>query len=295
MRLLIFGAAGMLGHKALQTLAGRFEVAGTVRRPLADYAGLSSLSDARLFPGVSADDPGSVEGALDSFRPDAVLNCIGVVKQLKQAHNPVVSIGINALFPHQIATQCRARGIRMVQFSTDCVFSGHTGNYNEDDPPDAEDLYGRTKLLGEIVGPGCLTLRTSIVGRELDRHTGLFDWFLSNRGGRVKGYRRALYTGYTTLALSRLIGDILEHHPGLEGLWHVASDAINKYDLLVMLNEAVGSGITIEPDDAFICDRRLDSTRFRRATDHSPPSWPEMIEELAADPTPYPMPELAGA
>src|SRR5207253_2340396 len=151
--------------------------------------------------------------------------------------DPVVCLSINSLFPHRLARLCHAAKARLIHVSTDCVFSGRKGNYTEADQPDAEDLYGRSKLLGEVQGPGCLTLRTSIIGRELDTRQGLVEWFLSNQGRKVKGYRRAIFSGLTTDALSELIGRIILNHPDLEGLWHVASAPINKFELISLVRD----------------------------------------------------------
>ena len=249
MVVLVLGAAGMLGHRVMQDLAPRFDLVGTVRTAASDYAGHPVMGRMRLLGDVRADDLGSINDALARTRPAAVVNCVGVIKQLPAAKSPLPAIGINALFPHQLAQLCQASKARLIHISTDCVFSGRKGGYTEDDSSDAEDLYGRTKFLGEVTGPGCLTLRTSIIGRELSGHVGLLDWFLQQRGRTVRGYARAIYSGLTTPVLARLIGDLLERHPGLEGLWHVSTDPISKYDLLALLNQAFGLGVTIERDE----------------------------------------------
>lgn len=287
MVVLVLGAAGMLGHRVMLDLAPRFDLVGTVRTSAASHANHPILGRMRLLGDVSADDLGSVERAIADTRPAAVVNCIGVIKQLPEAKSPLPAIAVNALFPHQLAQLCRAAGARLVHIGTDCVFSGRKGGYTEDDISDAEDLYGRTKYLGEVTGPGCLTLRTSIIGRELKGHVGLVDWFLAQRGRTVRGFARAIYTGLTARRLAGLIGDVLERHPGLEGLWQVSSDAVSKYELLGLLNDAFDLGATIERDEAFVCDRSLDSRRFRQATGFRPATWPEMVRELAEDPTPY--------
>ncbi len=290
MRVLVLGASGMLGHKLLQVLSSRFEVAGTVRGLLADVAGLPVLDGARLIPEVRAEDLAGVEAAIEEFGPDAVLNCIGVIKQLDAGREATQAIQVNALFPHQLAEMCVSRDIRLVHFGTDCVFSGKRGNYTEEDMPDAEDLYGRTKLLGEIGGTGCLTLRTSIIGRELVRDSSLLEWFLGHREKHVSGFAKALFTGFTTQVLAAIVGDILLDHPDMDGVWHVSADPISKYELLKLVNEAYGTGVTIEENHSFFCDRRLDSTRFRQTTGFQPPNWPDMIRQIAADPTPYGQP-----
>jgi dTDP-4-dehydrorhamnose reductase len=205
------------------------------------------------------------------------------VKRHPEAPDPVACIGVNALFPHRLGAVCARHGVRLIQLSTDCVFSGRRGGYRECDPPDPEDLYGRSKLLGELDRPGCLTLRTSMIGRELGRQRGLLEWFLAQRGGAVRGFRRAIFTGLTTPALSRILVRVIGEHPGLAGIWHVGSEPISKHDLLVGVRDGAGLDIRIAPDDTYACDRSLDSTRFRRATGITPPSWVEMLDELCAE------------
>jgi dTDP-4-dehydrorhamnose reductase len=229
----------------------------------------------------------SVVGAFARVRPDAVVNCIGIIKQFKEAHEYLPSITINALFPHRLTELARATGTQMIHVSTDCVFSGRKGSYTESDVPDAEDLYGRTKHLGEVTGPGCLTLRTSIVGRGLRRGPGLIDWFVSQRGGIVNGYARVIYSGLTTLVFGEVIADVLERHPDLEGLWQVSSDPISKYELLGLANQAMGLGIQINRDETIVNDRSLDSSRFQKRTGFKAPAWPEMIASMASDSTGY--------
>jgi dTDP-4-dehydrorhamnose reductase len=236
---------------------------------------------------VLAEDIGTVRRVLDERRPDVAENCVGVVKQLAEAKDPVTSISVNALFPHLLARECRGRGIRLIHVSTDCVFSGKQGRYKESDSSDASDLYGRTKFLGEVPGPGCLTLRTSIIGRELHGSHGLIEWFLSQQGKSVRGFRRAIFSGLTTRELSRVICRVIESHPDLEGLYHVAAEPISKFDLLHLVRDAYGLDITIEPDDSFACDRSLDGTRFRKAAGYVAPPWSEVIAAMHEDPTPY--------
>ncbi|MBD3326970.1 sugar nucleotide-binding protein, partial [candidate division KSB3 bacterium] len=236
---------------------------------------------------VSAENIDSVIQAIASVQPDVVINGIGVIKQSSAANDPLTSISINALFPHRVAQICRAAQSRLIQISTDCVFSGQQGQYTEDNLPDPVDLYGQTKLLGEVTYPGCLTLRTSIIGRELSTQHGLIEWFLSQRGKAIQGYTRAIYSGLTTQALAELLGKIIAEFPDLDGLWHVSSDAISKYDLLCLVKDLCQLDITIEPEAAFVCDRSLDSRRFRQTTGYTPPSWPEMIRQMAEDFTFY--------
>lgn len=288
MKVLILGATGMLGHKLMQVLAGRFTVTGTVRKGVSDYTDHPILGKMTLIEGVTADDLESVTRAVEKSRPDLIINCIGIVKQLPTARDPLPSIAINALFPHQLAQICQKQKIRMIHMSTDCVFSGNKGKYTEEDPSDAEDLYGKSKFLGEVDYPGCLTIRTSIIGRELDSAHGLVEWFLHQRGKTIQGYKKAIFSGLTTNALAEIIGTIIESHPELHGVWQVAAEPISKYDLLMLLKlQYQTDDIVIEPDESVISDRSLNGSRFSAATTITVPSWPVMIEQLYRDPTPY--------
>jgi dTDP-4-dehydrorhamnose reductase len=301
MRVLILGAGGMLGHKVWQIFRDRFDCRAAVRTRLP----LPPFDDERVIDGFDAGDFDGVTRLFAKVQPEVVVNCIGVVKQLAAAHDPIASITLNTLFPHVVARACGEVGARMIHISTDCVFAG-TGSrrsdslvrpssraqvglesptyvyYSEADVPDATDLYGRSKLLGEVT-EGALTIRTSIIGRELQASNGVVEWFLANRGGSVRGFTRAVFSGVTTTTLANLLADVIEHQPAVGGLYHVAGDAITKYDLLVMLNEAFRAGVTITPDDSVVIDRTLDGTRFREATGLVPPAWPEMIAALAAE------------
>lgn len=282
------GGSGMLGHKLVQVLGSRFEVWATIRSDSPSPAVAKTLAGARLVCGVRVEEPETIAGALEDSRATAVVNAIGIIKQLDAARAAAPSIRVNALFPHELAATCAPRGARLVHISTDCVFSGDRGGYVEDDVPDAHDLYGRSKLLGEVVdAPNAITLRTSIVGRELHDARGLFEWFLSQQGNHVRGFSRATFSGVTTAVLADLIGDLIERHPQLAGLWHVSAAPIDKLTLLRELRDAMGLEIEIEPDDSLVIDRSLNSSRFRGETGWTPPTWRTMLADLAKDPTPY--------
>jgi dTDP-4-dehydrorhamnose reductase len=286
-RTLILGATGMLGHKLTQVLSQQFEVFATVRSSTESLAGNAAIASTQSIANVSVENFDSAVRAIALAKPQCVVNCIGIVKQQLAAKDPIPSIAVNALFPHRLAQVCQAAGIRLIHISTDCVFSGRKGNYLESDVADAEDLYGRTKLLGEVSGDGCLTVRTSIIGRELVASHGLVEWFLSQEGKAIRGYKKAIFTGFTTNALAEILANIIAQHSNLQGVWHVAAEPINKFDLLSLVKDVYGLNIQIEPDEVFVCDRSLKSDRFRQATGFVPPAWPDMIETMYHDPTPY--------
>lgn len=287
MRVIVLGAAGMLGHKLLQRLRADYDVAGTVRGSAPNPELGRVLRGIKVYTGVDTVDLSSLKGAIDNWKPQVVVNAIGIINKGIAASDPLASITVNSLLPHQLAQIAAAHGAKLVHFSTDCVFSGRRGNYIEDDEPDPVDLYGRTKLLGEVPGPNALTLRTSFVGRELRGHLGLIDWFLAQRGCRVHGFVRALYSGLTTLAMADLIAWLISAQPELRGIWHVSGEPISKFDLLQLVKRVYRLDIEIVPDENFVCDRPLDSTRFRNQTGCRPPSWEDMIATMHRDEDTY--------
>ncbi|MBN1877022.1 MAG: SDR family oxidoreductase [Anaerolineae bacterium] len=286
-KVLILGSSGMLGHKVYRQLHFQRDIFVTFRSQPSLWLSHPVFTDLDCYHAcddVDVFNLDSIKKVITELRPQVVINCIGIVKQRAEAKFAIPSIQVNALFPHQLADLCEARGTRLIHLSTDCVFSGQRGNYTEDDLPDPVDLYGRTKLLGELDRPGCLTLRTSIIGWELKHRAGLLEWLATQRGQTIKGYRNAIYSGVSTAVLAQLIGNLLENHPALSGIYHVASESITKYDLLVRLRDALGwDDITIEPEDVFQCDRSLNGARFEAAIGWASPTWDEMIAGLAAE------------
>jgi len=287
MRVLVLGAYGMLGHKLVQHLSSDFYVTGGVRKIDESKNHFLDLSGASVIDGVDAMNISSIQDAISTTDPDVVINCIGLIKQKAEANLAIPTITLNALFPHQLAEVCKVNGSRVIHFSTDCVFSGSKGVYSLNDRPDADDYYGRTKLLGEIAYPHTITIRSSIVGRELGSKNGLFEWLISNRGGRVKGYANSFFSGLTTLEMSKVVKLIIKDHPDLSGLWQVAADPISKLDLISLLNKEMELGIDIDPDYRVKCDRTLDGSEFNIISGYSSPTWLEMVKEFVNDSVRY--------
>ncbi len=287
MRILVFGAGGMLGHKVIQAFSRDCEVWATIRGKYADISPYGLLDDGHTISAVDVSDGSSIRRAVETARPNVVVNAVGIVKQQPLAKNVIATLTVNSIFPHRLSQLSDEFGFRLVTISTDCVFDGAKGSYTESDIPNATDLYGRSKELGEVLDGKALTLRTSIIGRELSVTQGLVEWFLSNTGRSVKGFRKAIFSGFPTIELADIIRRLVFDFPDLVGLYHVSSDPINKYDLLELIKKHYGADIAIEPSDDMQIDRSLDSSRFRSATGFKPKTWDEMIEQMAADPTPY--------
>lgn len=269
----------MLGHQLLKFLSPRHEVKVTLRQDLDAYSSCQLFDKDNAYTGVDVRSFERLAEVLADFRPEAIINAVGIVKQRPTAKESIPSLEINSLLPHRLSVLCKGIGARLIHLSTDCIFSGKKGNYQENDPADADDLYGKTKFLGETQDSHCLTLRTSIIGRELSRNKSLLEWFLA-QSGTIKGFTKAIYTGFTTLEMSRIIEKMLVNHPEASGVYQVSSEPINKYDLLLLFREKLGHEVEIIPDDKFYCDRSLDSSRFRKEFGYTPPTWETMIEEL---------------
>ena len=271
----------MLGHKLFTVFSDRsdFNVTGTVR---GEAGPVGSRARGDIIENIRAEEIGVVERLINTIKPDFVINCIGIIKQLPAAHNHIQSIMINALFPHQLSEICRKAGASMIQFSTDCVFSGNRGGYTEVDLPDPVDLYGQTKYLGEVDEPHCVTLRTSIIGHEVKTRNGLVEWFLAQNRS-VQGYKNAIYTGFPTVEMSHIICDVLIPNDSVRGLVHVSSAPISKFDLLYLVARAYKKDIKIEPQITFRCDRSLISDKFRLMTGYQPPEWSELVRMMYED------------
>jgi len=288
--ILILGGTGMLGHKMFQRLRKRFpETYCTIRGSLDDFPirNIDIFHSGHVLEHCDFTDLTELERFLADHRPRVVVNCVGMIKHRPASKDVVTSILTNALLPHQLSEICRRWDARLIHFSTDCVFSGNRGCYREDDITDATDLYGRTKSLGEVISGNALTLRTSIIGRELIHSQSLLEWFLTQNHQRVSGFRHALFSGLTTNRLADLVGDLVERHPNLCGLYQVASQTISKFDLLCLLRDAYELEIEIFPDDEFFCDRSLRGDKFEAATSYVSPHWRDLTAQLANDDTPY--------
>ncbi len=280
MKVLVLGSTGLIGSSVLRVLSEKpsLDVFGTVR---SEYFGLQlkDISSSKIFTGVDIQDDSKVLDTFAAIHPDVVINCVGATKHKDDGNQPIRAIKLNALFPHYLAQICNLLGTRLIHISTDCVFSGKKGSYTESDQPDADDIYGKSKALGEVLYGDALTIRTSTIGHELNTSYGLLNWFLSQEN-RCKGFKNAVFSGLPTVVLAQVIRDHILNNGALKGLYHVAAAPINKYDLLKLIAEVYEKKIDIELDEDFVIDRSLDATKFNLATSFKPLEWPELIETM---------------
>lgn len=280
MKILIVGATGMLGHTLARYFNGNpiYNVGLVVRsKNLLINAGINSQNN--IFEISDLEVGSEVSKIINSWKPKVVINCIGVIKQSSKIDDLKETIYINSILPHKLLMECEKNNAKLISFSTDCVFSGKKGNYNEKDKPDADDLYGLTKSLGEALGEKSVCIRTSIIGPELSSSRSLLEWFL-NAGERVTGFKNAIFSGFPTYEIAKILDKYVIHNSNIHGLYHLSSEPISKYDLLCLINEIYCLGKVIEPDYSFIIDRSLDSSEFKNLTGYCAPKWNDLVTEM---------------
>ncbi|WP_373999512.1 dTDP-4-dehydrorhamnose reductase family protein [Bdellovibrio bacteriovorus] len=285
MKILIIGAAGMLGHQVLRRLQAQYktDVYGTVRKAVSYYSGYNVFQNSQLLGDVDVLDFSSLENILNKVQPRWIINCVGLTLRKEDVASFEKCLEINSMLPHRLSLWALKNSAKLIHFSTDCVFDGRSGNYRESDIPTATDLYGKSKFLGETHLKSSLTMRLSIIGRELEGKTELVEWFLSQKNTSVKGYTRAMYSGLTTIRVANEVARIIEKFPELYGLYQVSSQPISKFDLLQLLNKHFVANVNISPFDGYLADKTLNCDRYSYATAFSPPTWEEMIYELSQD------------
>jgi dTDP-4-dehydrorhamnose reductase len=284
MRIIILSVSGLLGHKLLQKLSADFDVYGTLHKTKDHYGNLPLFSGENIIENIDVSNFDIVKDVLHAINPDVILNCVGITKRRSEIDNPLEVITLNALFPHQLAKWAKPNKIRVIHFSTDCVFNGKIGNYNEASPASAEDTYGKTKFLGEIKYEHTLTIRSSFIGQELFGRTELFEWFLAQKGKQIKGFKNTLYSGVSTTYMASVVKDIILNHPDLSGLYQLApEEPISKFDLLTIAKEAFNVDVDIIPDTDHVHHPTLDASKLRKAINLKVPAWEEMMAGMLAD------------
>jgi len=286
LKILVLGASGLIGHKLFQTIkdAGH-KTFGTLHGKKSAFPNIDFLQTDSIIESVEVLEFDKLHGILHAIQPDVVLNCIGITKRKKEVNNPFQAISVNSLFPHKLANLAKEMNFRVIHFSTDCVFNGELGNYNEESDTTGEDAYGKTKALGEIRYPHTLTIRSSFIGRELAGKTELLEWLISENGNTIKGFTQAWYSGVSTIFMAKTVLDIIENYPDISDLYQLATpEPISKYDLLCLACDAFKLDIEIIPDSSFEIKPTLDGAKLKNAMNLSIPSWQDMMNELAADP-----------
>jgi dTDP-4-dehydrorhamnose reductase len=265
-KVLIIGATGMLGHMVYYFLErlDKYDLYNSVYR--------TKLTEDSIVCDVK--NQIDIKALFDRVKPHIVINCVGALVQ-ESKENPINAIYLNALFPHILKELCDENEAKLIHISTDCVFSGQKGSYAEDDFRDADDVYGRSKALGEIFDSPHCTLRTSIIGPELKDGTGLFQWFMKQTG-EVKGYTKAYWSGVTTLELAKAIYKAIQND--LKGLLHVTNgEKISKHDLLHLINKHRNSPLKIIPYDDYVADKSLEKSK---KFDFEISSFDEMLNNI---------------
>jgi dTDP-4-dehydrorhamnose reductase len=278
MNILVLGANGMIGSTMFKVLAKHngWKVTGAVRSQR--YLG---PAPGPVISGNDLCNPDHLTRLFWQAQPEVVVNCAGLTKHLPEGNQPISALTVNALLPHRLAQQCALTGSRLIHISTDCVFSGSAGNYRESDTPDAFDLYGRTKALGELTDERTLTLRTSTIGHENGTANGLLEWFLSQQ--ECKGFKHAIFSGLPSVEFARVVRDLVIPNQSLMGLYHVGAAPIDKLSLLRLIATTYRKTTQIVGYESFRIDRSLNSDRFALATGYQSATWPQLIEAMYVD------------
>jgi dTDP-4-dehydrorhamnose reductase len=283
MKILVIGATGMLGYSLFSNLSdySELDVYGSVRSIKGKECFFNDRLD-KLITGVDVSDLLTIEAVIDRVNPSIVINCIGLIKQHSISKQHCDAISINSLLPHELAEICGRAGAKLIHFSTDCVFSGEQGNYLEGDVPDAQDLYGKSKCLGEVSYAPHLTIRTSIIGHELSSNVSLIDWFLS-QSGNTKGFSKAIFSGLPTCVIAKIIAENIIPNSDVTGLYQLSVDPIDKYSLLKLVASVYGKKIEIDASTAIVIDRSLNSQRLRDKINFQVPAWDSLIADMNSD------------
>lgn len=283
MRILILGVSGLIGHKLFQELSPDFELFGTLHKSKNYYGNIGLFSRQNIIENVNVAEFEIFKGILLAINPDVIINCVGITKRKDEINDPFIALTINSVFPHRLANWAKNTGKRIIHFSTDCVFDGKIGNYDESSLTTAEDIYGRTKALGEIKYSHTLTLRSSFIGQELFGKTELLEWFLSQKGKQVKGFKNTLYSGVSTIFMARVVRDIIINYSNLSGLYNLAPEKpISKFDLICIAREAYDIKVDIISDEEHVHLPTLDGSKLRNEICLTVPSWQEMMIELSS-------------
>lgn len=284
MKILVFGAAGMIGHRIWMEAnnTSGTQVFGVVRKSSEYYRNFQIFNE-NVFYETDVSHWENAEKVLNKVQPQFIVNAIGITIRKPEIQNLEKALEVNSFFPHRLLKWAQAHQSKVIHLSTDCVFDGGLGQYTELSQPTAKDHYGKTKFLGEIDGVSALTLRFSCIGRELESKTELLEWFLAQDRKEVKGFGKAIYSGVTTKVVAREVMRVITHFPELCGVFQLSSLPISKYDLLCLIQKVYGTSTSIARSDDYVSDKTLICSRFSEQTGYRSQSWEAMIDELKND------------
>ena len=269
----------MIGHKIAQVLQLKNEVIGTSRKKISHR--VLGINKTKIFYKDFVIDDNL--NFISEIMPDIIINCVGVTTRRINNKNINHLSFINSILPKLINDWSIENSKKMIHMSTDCVFSGIKGDYLDDAIPDADDSYGSSKAKGEIKNNKTLTLRSSMIGREIYNHTELFEWLLKNKKGKIEGYDNVIYSGITTIRMAKIIDFILSNNLDLSGIYNIGSIAISKYELLKMFNNAFDLQIDIKKITQIKSNKVLISKKFTEITGLKTPNWNDLISEFKED------------
>ena len=277
MKIYIIGITGMLGGKLfLEFLQNRnFKVRGSCRSLT------QQINKYKKFIDLNCDVKNleMINKKLVKYKPDLVINCAGVVKQkIGKNFDEKNTFYVNSIFPHELYKISSKIKSRLIHFSTDCVFDGKKGNYNENFLPNSTDLYGLSKILGEVNYKNSLTLRTSIIGHEFNNKFGLLEWFLSQKK-KCDGFSECYFSGFPTIEIYLILLKIIKNKR-LFGIYHLSSQKISKFQLLSLISKIYKFKISIRKNINLQIDRSLNSNKIKKIIDYKSPPWSKLIKNM---------------
>lgn len=280
MKILVLGITGLIGRYIFSVLYNSFDVIGTTRKKKVDLTDINLYQNKNILYNFDILKSSEVKNKIIDLRPDYIINCIGITKR-KITDNDIDVIYTNSIFPHKLSKLSELFNCKVIHFSTDCVFSGDKGFYDEESNTDALDLYGKTKALGEIKYKNSLTIRSSFIGLELYDKTELLEWVLSQNGKKINGYKKTMYSGVTTLFLAQFVKKILNLNFTFSGLYNLSPKVpISKYDLIELIIEEFQLNINLIKEERTVHNPTLDGELLRKELNFIIPSWKQMLKEL---------------
>jgi dTDP-4-dehydrorhamnose reductase len=281
-KILILGITGTLGHKIAQELIKdkRNVIFGTYNDKNKFFRLNSYLSFVSFHQTL---DISAIFNLIRTENFDYVINCSGIIKQ--KIINQDIYFKINTILPKKISKIASIGKFYFIHFSTDCVFNGKIGNYTELDIPDANDLYGKTKILGEpdLKLRNCLTFRTSFIGHEINHNFSLLNWFVFNKRKKIYGFQKCFFSGVTNLEISKIIRKLIKNNKFIEGIFNLSGISINKFQLLNLINRKYQLKKIIIRKNYPIINRTLSNKKFQKFFKYKEKKWPKLLNELFID------------